>query len=567
MYTSNDLQIPFAVVAIGSESSACLGGKYGKATTFAICKFDDTEVGISQFYVSAEGAASNSNTDPFIGTYRTYDGGFGWSHTDDLHGIHYAFIALKTKNKDTINGYEYTFLAGNTYTIDMYIHCADLASEGMILLSYFNGSESHTSLDSYGNSVLTDFEEKILIKGNSSDKKKTFTYTPKTTKKLYFCFVTTKETPPTGQNLSHNNDCYRYGYVRINRNVNVRITTPSSAASDVVIHLPRYEHIAASDENNPRGIVDKDDIDLIKGDNNIFFKLDVSGVYGVSSPSEYNNNNMVLDVSNLNSFNNYIYYTGKITGGFTKDRRIEVSEAIWYSHWKNRLAAYENYMISSLSMWCTDDPNVASSVDHDKFIEVATSEMKCASGESVIVSYSGDENFYYYPDIYQPTKYLYVKKDTPSGTYNLGSITFTSPSGTYYSSDVETYYFPSIAINPVSVASYSAVTKPSVSQKSDIPANGVSLNSGNLSSFFSGYGSTQSVSYTNGKTGSGTITYSYGGSISLSSLGTTYKPNRETVNISSNAIYVKAEGGGSKSSTSYISSVTYASNEDVPVGS
>ena len=136
-----------------------------------------------------------------------------------------------------------------------------------------------------------------------------------------------------------------------------------------------------------------------------------------------------------------------------------------------------------------------------------------------------------------------------------GSVTITvSDSSTNYTSSSATCV---VTTKVDTISSYGSVSAPSVSQKTNFPASGVTLTSSNMSTYFTVSGSTQTNTWASGYKSSGNISYSWSvSSGTVASKGTTIS-NASTVSI--NATFT-ASGEGSETASTPVTSGTQSAN-------
>ena len=136
-----------------------------------------------------------------------------------------------------------------------------------------------------------------------------------------------------------------------------------------------------------------------------------------------------------------------------------------------------------------------------------------------------------------------------------GSVTITvSDSSTNYTSSSATCV---VTTKVDTISSYGSVSAPSVSQKTNFTASGVTLTSSNMSTYFTVSGSTQTNTWASGYKSSGNISYSWSvSSGTVASKGTTIS-NASTVSINAT---VTASGEGSETASTPVTSGTQSAN-------
>ena len=90
----------------------------------------------------------------------------------------------------------------------------------------------------------------------------------------------------------------------------------------------------------------------------------------------------------------------------------------------------------------------------------------------------------------------------------IGDVTMTGVQGDDDSEGFTNYattQTATITVVATSISSYGAVSTPSISQKTDFPAGGGTITSSNVTTYFTGGSSSQTITYNNGATRSGSI--------------------------------------------------------------
>ena len=204
---------------------------------------------------------------------------------------------------------------------------------------------------------------------------------------------------------------------------------------------------------------------------------------------------------------------------------------------------------STYSVYCSSSASATSTTDSVKTITVSDGASGPA-GISFTYSLDGATGFSF------NGKTVTVPKGAPAGSKKI-TLTAKWSETTNYTSGEKSL---SITINvlAVSVSSYGTPSAPSITQKTDFPAGGVTLSTSNASTYFSYGSSSQTVTYNNGATRKGSVSYSWSGnSTSVSSLGTTVKSR---TSISINTLTCTATGEGGKTSSKSVSSGYQAAN-------
>jgi hypothetical protein len=218
------------------------------------------------------------------------------------------------------------------------------------------------------------------------------------------------------------------------------------------------------------------------------------------------------------------------------------------------------YSLSSttFSIYCTDTAAAYTTTNGAKSITVSTGATSTTGSITYTISVknsSGSAVSGWTTD----GKTITIPSGTDAGAYTI-SITATAGavSGKYNSaSSTKT---ATVTITATSISSYGAVSAPTITQKTNFPAGGVTLSSSNATTYFTGGTSSQTITYNNGKTRNGSISYSWSGSGTITSLGTTEK-SISSVTFSQGITYT-ATGEGSKSASTTVTSGKQAANKE-----
>lgn len=217
--------------------------------------------------------------------------------------------------------------------------------------------------------------------------------------------------------------------------------------------------------------------------------------------------------------------------------------------------------IVSSSIYCTDTAESKSSLVSTKFLTISdnrwgiesggdiTYTLQVNSGSSTVSGWSLDSF----------GKTLTIPSGTAAGTYKV-SITIYAAATTNYNSTSDV---KQITVNVVatSISSYGSVSAPSISSNNKyFPASGGTLSTSNITTYFNTSGSSQTITYNNGKTRSGSISYTWSGnSVSIPSLGTTVTTSTTSRTIS---FTYTATGEGGKSNSATVSSINQLINSE-----
>ena len=242
-------------------------------------------------------------------------------------------------------------------------------------------------------------------------------------------------------------------------------------------------------------------------------------------------------------------YGKHINSNWNKIIETDSSKVDWYLHWKDSVSY--SFVSEEKSIWCTLDSSEASvtTAPMESMIPITDDNhfgVKFAHGSTVVVTYNHSNHF----TISSDAKYLIVPEGLQAGTYTQEKITLTSPSDpTYESVSVTTESkLPSVHISAVT-ATYNDPIQPTITQKTSIPARGVTLTTDNMNTYFSHSPVWQIIDYTNHTSSrNDSISYSWvGADISIPSLGINYKPDGVDISINnSNSMRLKATGEGGK---------------------
>ena len=237
-------------------------------------------------------------------------------------------------------------------------------------------------------------------------------------------------------------------------------------------------------------------------------------------------------------------------GGVTKTAKatLTVSQA----------AGNISYTMHNASLYCTDTAASTSSTDAVKYASVSSGATSSTGTVSCTISVKNSSNSTVSGwSINSNGTTITIPSGTPAGAYTV-SVTATAATNAGYYDSASTTQTATITVVATSISSYGAVSTPSISQKTDFPAGGVTITSSNVTTYFTGGSSSQTITYNNGQTRSGSISYAWSGSATVSNLETTKKDNRTPITI--NTLTYTATGEGSKSASSSVSSGYQSAN-------
>ncbi len=498
-------------------SNAVVSGKDAYYKVFGIFTAQDSPL-ISRVYGTAYGDAQRDGNYFNAAYAKKSSSQGGWAIMNEVqsNSTYAAITCGYGKYENNWQHFQYTFYSGFEYVVTLHVYCASNVYEGIVTYSHTQSVDpnSNNSIDALGGMSA------YSVKGNENYGVKTFTYAPSSNTTLHFYFRTTEKANYYGM---------RYAYIKIIQKVKVCIDANGGGSGTVYQNFMPYSINTGVVVTPPTRI----------GQNSIPYTF-----LGFFASTGYGGGSKLLDSQGKFPSDN----TDKVLLGAGND----ITHL--YANWGNTISY--NTLTSPRTLYCTTAAASATTTTGNPACSVADNPVRCASGQSVSISYTN-----YYNRFFQTSnaQYLYASNGLATGTYSPGTIYFSSPSkaegsGTYQSMS---YYktLPSIKVTAVALSSYGTPTTPSVSQKATLPAWSTS---GNLSTYFSGYGSTQTITYTNGATRNGAITYSFGGS--YPGLGTSFYPSATTHSFG-NSMYCVATGESSKQSTKkYITTADCAAN-------
>lgn len=219
-----------------------------------------------------------------------------------------------------------------------------------------------------------------------------------------------------------------------------------------------------------------------------------------------------------------------------------------------------SYSMSNASLYCTNTADEKSSTDAVKYASVSSSGATSSTGTvscTISVKNSGGSAVSGW-SITSDGKTITIPTGTQAGAYTV-TVTATAATNADYYDSASTTKTATITVVATSISSYGDVSTPSITQKTDFPAGGVTITSSNVATYFTGGPSSQTITYNNGETRDGSISYAWSGSASVSSLGTTAKVKTE---ITIDTLTYTATGEGSKTSTSRVSKGYQAANSE-----
>lgn len=204
--------------------------------------------------------------------------------------------------------------------------------------------------------------------------------------------------------------------------------------------------------------------------------------------------------------------------------------------------------ITSSTVYCTDTAEDKASLVSVKSVTLASSAWTIEGGGAITYTLqvnSGSSTVSGW-SLSSDGKTLTVPPGTAAGTYNV-SITIYAAESTNYN---PTSDLKQIVVNVMatSISSYGSVSAPVYTQKSDFPASGVVLTASNIGSYLTPSGSSQMITYNNGATRNGSISYVWSGSYNVSNLDTD-NIDRKSLTLTGLTCTAMGEGGESTGDT------------------
>ena len=529
----------YGVTKIGStDVIGTTATQYGGIEAFSIHASQSTSDASLYMAMLASTGSTHNRYIQTVYSKAAYNSGEGW---EVLRKHGYAFAAC-TGNYNG-NGYQwynftYSCEAGYKYTFEITTNGLYGWYDGVLLFEGTKSNDPGPGDSNYGLkqlgalyyvcSALEGADANGSITGSG-----TYTYNATSNQIITIVFRQIGQNPAVTR--------LRYASVKITRFVNLTVSGNGGTIgeeSDVKLQIAPYvANSTALSSSLVNPVVSR------TPSNEIPWEY-VEGVY--DSPT---GGNMVLTSLGCYTSDNYNMFLA-----------TDASSITWYLHWGNTIS-YDLSSVTRYNIYCTSDPVEATVTTNPiEAILISNDGVKCASGQTVSITYNQSNGF----TISSDAKYLIAPTGLPESAtgYTQSKIYFTSPSGaTYESTSLSTTTLKKVYISAVSVTSYGTPTEPTITQIVSIPASGITLTSNNVETYFScGYDSTQTITYTNGTSREGVISYVWGGNgVSVTGRGIDYDENVLTVNELGN-LYIKATGEGDKSSSKYITSARQEEN-------
>lgn len=204
--------------------------------------------------------------------------------------------------------------------------------------------------------------------------------------------------------------------------------------------------------------------------------------------------------------------------------------------------------ITSSAVYCTDTAEVKTSLVSAKSVTLASSAWTIEGGGAITYTLrvnSGSSTVSGW-SLSSDGKTLTVPSGTAAGTYNVSITIYAAESANYnHTSDLKQIV---VNVMATSISSYGSVSAPVYTQKSDFPASGVILTASNIGSYLMPSGSSQTITYNNGATRNGSISYAWSGSYNVSNLGID-NIDRKSLTLTGLTCTAMGEGGESTGDT------------------
>ena len=464
-------------------------------------------------YVAVNGSSAHTSTRFFEVNYSIKSTPYQnrWVY-NTIYNYTFAAITANFGPEYTWEGTSFTFETNYTYSITVNSYCASNNWEGVVWF------DSVKQVDPSTNGYITNLGGLDCVKGTGS---KTFDFTPTSDTTYYFYLRAS-----TNGNLT----LMRHASIKIVRKITAYLEKNGGTGGTSSITIAPFTAYSDALVTPPT-------------------KAGVGGV-------DYTFKGFFASVNSGTT--QYIDSTGKI---FDPDRTIRYDDGNvnWTAVWGNTIS-YQP-LTTSIYAWCTPNATVASTTLSAK-VKVANAPAKCASGQSLSISYynSGITN----DSTGQYVKFPDGKKTGPYDYYANKTIYLSSPnsSGGGYESMSVSKNIPRIYLSAVGVNTYGSVSA-TISQHTNIPAAGITISTISGVRDYYTVNPTQTITYTNGATRNGSVSCVLTKSISVSSRGKIY--DNSTKVISLNNVSVSMTGEGSKTGYASIAQARQEANiiEDV----
>ena len=438
-----------------------------------------------------------------------------WVH-NTIYNHTFAAITANTDPEWNWRGFSFAFEKNCTYSITVNSHCADNNWEGVV---WFSSAKQVDPND--GNlGTIMNLGGLDYVKGVGY---KTFEFTPTSNITYYFYLRST-----TNGNVT----TLRHASIKIVKKVKITLTKNGGTGGSSSVTLAPFTGYGSAVVTPPT-------------------KAGVSGI-------DYTFKGFFASI--YSGSTQYIDSTGKIFG---PDRTIrDTQDTSWAAVWGNTIS-YQP-LTASIYAWCTPEASATSTTLNAK-VAVANAPAKCASGESLSISYyrSGITN----DSTGQYVNFPNGKATGPNNYYENNNIYLSSPNSSNYGYESEsiTRNIPRIYLSAVTVSTYGNITNTTISQYKDMPAAGITISTiSDVRNYYT-VNPTQTVTYRNGATRNGSVSCVLTKSISISSRGNIYEGGTKTNNLS--GVKVTMNGEGSKTASTNITTAIQQPNviEDVYV--
>lgn len=499
----------YAVMDLDHEDSlACCSPEYGCIKAYSIHNLTSSSLH-NTAYVTAEGASSHTSTRFFEVNYSSKGtmNQSAWVTFDNYNHYIYAITAnygpAYTWKATRIN-----FSAGYTYKITVNSSCAPNNYEGVVW--FVNGGSSS---DPDRTKTIGNLGADGYVAGISSN---TFHYTPSAAERWYFYLRSTTH---------YTTNILRHASIKVVKMVDITLDANGGTGGTSIKIAPFTAYPNALASLPTRAGVSGVNYTL-KG----FFRL------------RHSDSDQYTDSSGILVDPDKTYRS--------------TDDSTWRAVWGNTISYQPKS--GTIRTYCT--PNAeARSTTLNASISVADSPAKCASGESLSISYT--ESGTTIVSSGQYLKFTDGKRAGSGVSYGNKNIYLSSPVSAStingYESMSVSKKLPIIYLSTVTLTS-NVISNTTITQHTDIPASGITINTISGVRDYYNVNPTQTLKYLNGASRAGTVSCVLSGSINVSSRGKIYDGNRKTHSIS--GVTVTMSGESSKTSTVNITTAIQQAN-------
>lgn len=504
----------YAVMDLDHEDSiACCSPGYGRVKAYSIHNLTSSSLH-NTAYVTAEGASSHTSTRFFEVNYSS-KGTTNQNRWLTFNKYNHSFYAITANYEPTYawigtksNGASapIAFNAGYTYRITVISNCAPNDYEGVVWF----GSAKYA--DPGKTNTINNLGALNYVKGRSS---MTFNYTPSSTENLYFYLRSTTH---------YTTNTLRTASIKIVKMVDITLYENRGTGGKNIQIAPFTAYSGALTSSLPTRA----------GVSGVNYTLKGFFASGNSSSAQYTDGSGIL---------------------VDPDKTYRsTDDAYWYAVWGNTISYQPKS--GTIRTYCT--PNAeARTTTSNASISVADSPAKCASGESLSISYTESGT-----TIVSNGQYLKFADGKSAGSgvsYGNKNIYLSSPGSTTsgYESMSVSKKLPIIYLSTVALTS-NVMSNTTITQHTDIPASGITINTISGVRDYYNVNPTQTLKYSNGASRAGTVSCVLSGSINVSSRGKIYDNSKKTNNIS--GVTVTMNGESSKTSTVNITTAIQQAN-------